>query len=102
MASRRRFSSELFPASIRFSGVSISYALGAVLGGAFSPTIATALVQATGSTTSVAIYLAIMTRSHSSLHFFFEIALAHPWGPITRKSRPKGDSRNEVGFVPVN
>ncbi|MET3468433.1 MFS transporter [Microbacterium sp. 1262] len=52
---------ELFPASIRFSGVSISYAIGAILGGAFAPTIATALVQATGSTTSVTWYLAGMT-----------------------------------------
>jgi MFS family permease len=55
------FFSEMFPASIRYSGVSISYAIGAILGGAFAPTIATALVQATGSTTSVAIYLAIVT-----------------------------------------
>ena len=39
---------ELFPASIRFSGVSISYAIGAILGGAFAPAIATALVQAFG------------------------------------------------------
>ncbi|WGW11410.1 MFS transporter [Saxibacter everestensis] len=53
--------SELFPASIRFSGVSISYALGAILGGAFAPTIATALVQATGTTTSVATYLLLLT-----------------------------------------
>ena len=52
------FYTELFPASIRFSGVSISYALGAIVGGAFAPTIAQALVQATGTTTSVAIYLA--------------------------------------------
>jgi MFS family permease len=52
---------ELFPASIRFSGVSISYAIGAILGGAFAPTIATALVQATGSTVSVTWYLAGMT-----------------------------------------
>ncbi|RNE56499.1 MFS transporter [Cryobacterium tepidiphilum] len=53
--------SELFPASIRFSGVSISYALGAILGGAFAPTIATALVQATGTTVSVTWYLAGVT-----------------------------------------
>jgi MFS family permease len=53
--------SELFPASIRFSGVSISYAIGAILGGAFAPTIATALVQATGTTWSVTWYLAGMT-----------------------------------------
>ena len=53
--------SELFPASIRFSGVSISYAIGAIVGGAFAPTIATALVQATGTTWSVTWYLAAMT-----------------------------------------
>jgi MFS family permease len=52
--------SELFPASIRFSGVAISYALGSIIGGAFAPTIATALVQATGTTTSVSVYLLIV------------------------------------------
>ncbi|MDN5789883.1 MAG: MHS family MFS transporter [Micrococcales bacterium] len=52
---------ELFPASIRFSGVSISYAIGAILGGAFAPTIAAALVGATGTTWSVTWYLAGMT-----------------------------------------
>lgn len=52
---------ELFPASIRFSGVSISYAIGAIAGGAFAPTIATAIVQATGSTQAVTWYLAGMT-----------------------------------------
>ncbi|MGF9660296.1 MFS transporter [Arthrobacter crystallopoietes] len=53
--------SEIFPASVRFSGVSISYALGAILGGAFAPTIATALVQATGTSTAVSVYLFVMT-----------------------------------------
>jgi MFS family permease len=53
--------SELFPASIRFSGVSISYAIGAIVGGAFAPTIAQALVQTTGSTDAVTWYLAGMT-----------------------------------------
>ncbi len=53
--------SELFPASVRFSGVSISYALGAIIGGAFAPMIATWLVQATGTTTAVSIYLLVMT-----------------------------------------
>ena len=52
---------ELFPASIRFSGVSISYAIGAILGGAFAPTIATWLVQTTGTTQAVTVYLSIMT-----------------------------------------
>lgn len=55
------FYTELFPASIRFSGVSLSYAIGAILGGAFAPTIAQALVSATGSTAAVTWYLAGMT-----------------------------------------
>ncbi|UJP08772.1 MHS family MFS transporter [Microbacterium sp. KUDC0406] len=53
--------SELFPASIRFSGVSISYAIGAILGGAFSPLIAQAIFQNTGSTVGITWYLAGMT-----------------------------------------
>lgn len=55
------FYAELYPASIRFSGVSISYALGSILGGAFAPTIAAALVRSTGTTASVTWYLAGMT-----------------------------------------
>ncbi len=55
------FCTELFPASIRFSGVSISYAIGAILGGAFAPAIAEAIVKATGSTENVTWYLAGMT-----------------------------------------
>ncbi|MGB3732591.1 MFS transporter [Microbacterium sp.] len=53
--------SELFPASIRFSGVSISYAIGAIVGGAFSPVIAQAIFQSTHSTTGITWYLAGMT-----------------------------------------
>lgn len=52
---------ELFPASIRFSGVSISYAIGAIVGGAFSPMIAQAIFQSTGSTTGITWYLAGVT-----------------------------------------
>lgn len=51
---------EIFPATVRFSGVSIAYALGAIIGGAFAPTIAQALVQATGSTVAVTMYLEVM------------------------------------------
>lgn len=55
------FYAELYPASVRFSGVSISYALGAIVGGAFAPMIAQALMQAYGTTWAITIYLAIMT-----------------------------------------
>jgi MFS family permease len=55
------FYAELFPVSVRFSGISMSYAIGAILGGAFAPTIAQAIVQATGSTSMVTVYLSGMT-----------------------------------------
>lgn len=49
--------SEIFPASVRFSGVSITYAIGAVLGGAFAPMIAQLLLDRTGTTAAVSAYL---------------------------------------------
>lgn len=52
--------SELFPASIRFSGISISYAVGAIAGGAFAPLIAAWLIGVTGSTAAVTVYLVMM------------------------------------------
>lgn len=52
---------ELYPASIRGSGTSITYAFASILGGAFAPMIATALVNATGGTGAVTVYLATMT-----------------------------------------
>ncbi|WP_298863595.1 MFS transporter [uncultured Microbacterium sp.] len=52
---------ELFPASIRFSGVSITYAIGAVLGGAFAPMIAQALLNSTGTIAAVSTYLLAST-----------------------------------------
>ncbi|MCZ9310183.1 MFS transporter [Corynebacterium uberis] len=52
---------ELFPASVRFSGVSITYAIGSIIGGAFAPTIAKSLFSATGSTVAITAYLAAMT-----------------------------------------
>ena len=36
---------ELFPASVRYSGAGLSYNLAAIAGGAFAPTIASALVM---------------------------------------------------------
>lgn len=52
---------EIFPASIRFTGVSIAYAIGAVLGGAFAPMISQALLEATGTAASVSAYLLVAT-----------------------------------------
>ncbi|WP_116100707.1 MFS transporter [Amycolatopsis thermalba] len=52
---------EMYPARVRYSGAAISYALGAVLGGAFAPTIAEALQSSTGTVYAVCAYLAGMT-----------------------------------------
>ncbi|MFD1718375.1 MFS transporter [Georgenia deserti] len=51
---------EMFPASIRYSGVSISYAIGAIVGGAFANVIAQALLQAFGTTWAIVPYLVLM------------------------------------------
>lgn len=53
--------SEMFPAPVRYSGVAITYAIGAILGGAFAPTIAEALQSNTGSVYPVGGYLAALT-----------------------------------------
>ncbi|MEV5720792.1 MFS transporter [Amycolatopsis mediterranei] len=48
---------ELFEPRYRYSGASFSYAVGAVLGGAFAPSIAVSLQAATGTSLSVSLYL---------------------------------------------
>jgi len=50
---------EMFPAKVRYSGVSIGYALGAVLGGAFAPMIADALLNQFHSSWVIGLYIAI-------------------------------------------
>ena len=51
---------EMFPAQVRYSGVSIGYALGAILGGAFAPLIAQALLDGTGWSPSIGIYIMVL------------------------------------------
>ncbi|MDE3723395.1 MFS transporter [Nocardiopsis sp. N85] len=48
---------EMFPAEIRYSGVSIGYALGAILGGAFAPMIAQLLLENTGMSWTIGAYI---------------------------------------------
>ncbi len=52
--------SELFPASIRFSGISITYAIGSIIGGAFAPLIAAALITKANGIFLVSTYLTVM------------------------------------------
>lgn len=86
------FYSELFPASIRFSGVSISYAIGAILGGAFSPLIASWLISMTGSTAAVAFYLAAMTLIGLGATLILRDRSGIPLGPESE------DLQNESAF----
>ncbi|MBG7588545.1 MFS transporter [Rothia kristinae] len=72
---------EMFPASVRFSGVSISYAIGAILGGAFAPTIAKYLLQATGTTTAIVIYLGAMTAIGALATLMMRDRQGIPLGP---------------------
>lgn len=50
---------ELFGTRVRFSGVSISYQLGAVLGSSLTPLIATYLLSTTGSIWPFAVYMTV-------------------------------------------
>ncbi len=84
---------ELFPASIRYSGVSITYAIGAILGGAFAPTIAAWLVQTTGTATSVAFYIAgVMVVAFAATLLLRDRTGIPPRPPSTRTSRPSARS----------
>ncbi|MEZ2389213.1 MFS transporter [bacterium RCC_150] len=51
---------EMFPAQVRYSGISIGYALGSILGGAFAPLIAQALLDATKWSGSVGVYIMVL------------------------------------------
>lgn len=51
--------SDLFPARVRYSGVSIGYALGSILGGAFAPAIAQMILARTHQSYGIGIYIAI-------------------------------------------
>ncbi|WP_449282449.1 MFS transporter [Leucobacter sp.] len=81
--------SELFPASVRFSGVSISYAIGAIVGGAFAPMIATALVQATGTTVSVQIYLSALVVLGLVATLLVKDRMGIPLGPDSEAEQAK-------------
>ena len=53
------FVSEMFSTEVRYSGASLGYQLGAILGGGFAPIIATALLAEYQDTIGISIYMAI-------------------------------------------
>jgi MFS family permease len=50
---------EMFPAKVRYSGVSIGYAVGAILGGAFAPMIAEMLMNEFRMSWTIGVYIAV-------------------------------------------
>ena len=50
--------SELFPANVRYSGASLAYQIGAVVGGGIAPTVAAGLFRSSGSSLPITLYLA--------------------------------------------
>ena len=52
---------EMFPARVRYSGVSVGYALGSILGGAFAATIAQGIVTATGKSWLIGVYVVVLS-----------------------------------------
>ena len=51
---------EMFPAKVRYSGVSVGYALGSILGGAFAATLAQWLIATYGQSWLVGLYLLVL------------------------------------------
>jgi MFS family permease len=51
---------ELFEQRIRYSGASLGYQIGSILGGGFAPIVATGLYAKFASTTPIATYMAVM------------------------------------------
>jgi MFS family permease len=54
------FLPELYGTRLRYSGASVSYNLGGVLGGALAPIIATQLLATTGDSWAISVYVAAM------------------------------------------
>jgi MFS family permease len=60
------FYAELFPAEVRTSGASLSYALGAALSGGIAPLVATALQGWTGTVYSVSLFMIVFASLSSA------------------------------------
>jgi metabolite-proton symporter len=52
---------EMFPARVRYSGVSVGYALGSILGGAFASTIAQWIIASWGQSWLIGVYLVALS-----------------------------------------
>ena len=58
---------ELFPAHVRYSGASLGYQVGAILGGGIAPFMATALYARYGTSTAITAYFVVISRGQPHL-----------------------------------
>lgn len=78
--------SEAFPAEIRYSGASVAYGIGGVLGGAIAPIIATLLVTSTGGLGAVGGYVALA----SAVSLVAVLTLRSPYPATLASQEPVG------------
>src|SRR5258707_11110943 len=67
---------EMFPAKVRYSGVSVGYALGSIIGGAFSATIPPWVIATHNQSWLIRLYIAIF----SVISFFVVFFVNEPKG----------------------
>ena len=68
---------ELFGTRLRYSGASVSYNLGGVLGGAFAPILASYLLIVAGGSWAISLYIALMALlSFACISFLSETHLS--------------------------
>jgi metabolite-proton symporter len=88
---------ELFGTRLRYSGASVSYNLGGVLGGAFAPIIASSLLIVAGGSWAISLYIALMALvSLLCLFFLSETHLTD----ISGMREEERDLLAERGVVP--
>jgi MFS transporter, MHS family, shikimate and dehydroshikimate transport protein len=51
---------EMFGTRVRYSGASVGYQIGSIIGGALTPIVATSLFAATGTSTSISVYMIVL------------------------------------------
>lgn len=82
---------EMFEPRYRYSGASVSYAIGAVLGGGFTPLIATALLHSAGGWPSIAVFMMFM----GSISLVAVIAIREPRPILDTDPLPQRPLRRE-------
>ncbi len=70
--------------------MAIPYAIGSILGGAFAPTIAQALLQATGTTTAISWYVLVATLVGAAATLCLRDRRGIPLGPDHEAEQASG------------